>query len=104
MFEKSLPPQAIKIRDLPSGFYHCLRAHQINTKYGSSNILNIEDKKSGEFISVFANGMLNGYIAKHPDEQFTFLCDGLHQFIKDGKHIDYVKVGTFSRVQPNNTM
>ena len=103
MFEKS-PSQAIKIRDLPCGFYHCLQTHRITTKYGSSNILNLEDKKSGEFISAFGNGMLNGYVDKHPDEQFTFLCEGHHQFMKDGKHIDYVKVGTFSRVQPNSTM
>ena len=104
MFEKSLP-QAIKIRDLPSGFYTCLQAHPIKTKYGSSNILNLEDKKSGEFISVFANGMLNGYVDKHPDEIFTFLCDGQHSFSKDGKNIEYTKIQHFTRVQePNITM
>ena len=98
MFDTSLP-QAIQIRDLPCGFYTCLQAHAITTKYGGGNILNLEDKKSGEFISVFANGMLNGYIEKHPDEQFTFLCHGVSSFVKDNKQITYNKICNFTRVQ-----
>ena len=98
-------PQAININDLPIGFYLCLQTHSITTKYGTSNILNLEDKKTGEFISVFGNGMLNGYISTHPEEQFTFLCHGVSSFIKDNKQITYTKICNFARVQePNITM
>ena len=103
MFDTSLP-EAIKISDLPCGFYTCLQAHHITTKYGHSNILNIEDKQSGEFISVFGNGMLNGYVDKHPDEIFTFVCEGQHSFSKDGKHIEYTKIRNFTRVQKPDIM
>ena len=76
-----------------------MQAHPITTKYGRSNILNLEDKKTGEFISVFGNGMLNGYIDSHAGEQFTFLCEGQNSFIKDNKRIDYTKIAHFARVQ-----
>ena len=92
-------PNAIKINDLPIGYYTCLHAHPITTKYGSSNILNLQDKKTGSYISVFANGMLNGYIKGHHDEQFTFLCEGSKSFIKDNKQIIYTKICHFTRVQ-----
>ena len=78
-------PQAIKINALPIGFYLCLQTHAITTKYGDSHILNLQDKTTGEFLSVFSNGMLNGYIETHYDQQFTFLCQGRHSFSKDGK-------------------
>ena len=94
-------PKAIKIKDLPIGFYTCLHVHPISTMYGSSNILNLEDKKTGEFIDVFANNSLNGYISNHPGEQFTFICDGNKTFMKDGKEINYTKISTYTRVAPD---
>ena len=63
-----------------------------------------QNKKTGEFISVFGNGMLNGYIDSHAGEQFTFLCEGQNSFIKDGKHIDYTKICNFTRIQKPDIM
>ena len=87
---------AIKISSLPIGFYACLATHEISTKYGPTNILSLQNKRSGDYVDVFANNNLNTYIKKNPGQMFSFFCQGPKSFSADGRVIEYVKISDFS--------
>ena len=74
--------EIMPLSDLPKGVYNVVRATQIDTPYGKSHIINLDDTRA-----CFANKKLNTFIDKTKLQHFQFKNEGKSTFTSNGREI-----------------
>ena len=77
--------------DLSKGVHNVVSTKEIETPYGKSYILKLDDDNA-----VFANSKINKYIAQTKLSSFQFEHQGMSSFTKNNNTVNYAKVQPIS--------